>query len=80
VKVVEKPVQDIWNDALSGILMTVPVYRYKMDKAVDAKQLPIIQNKVEGFPKDKVFYLIIEDDDMSVLEYLRTILLWFTKP
>jgi len=80
VKVVEKPVQDIWNDALSGILMTVPVYRYKMDKAVDAKQLPIIQNKVEGFPKDKVFYLIIEDDDMSGLEYLRTILLWFTKP
>jgi len=53
VKVVEKPVQDIWNDALSGILMTVPVYRYKMDKAVDAKQLPIIQNKVEAFPRIK---------------------------
>jgi len=64
VKVVEKPVQDIWNDALSGILMTVPVYRYKMDKAVDAKQLPIIQNKVEGFPKDKV---AIENNAFMVL-------------
>jgi len=51
--------------------MTVPVYRYKMDKAVDAKQLPIIQNKVEGFPKDKVFYLIIEDDDMSGFRILK---------
>ncbi|HOM03052.1 MAG TPA: XRE family transcriptional regulator [Acetivibrio sp.] len=71
VKVVEKPVQDIWNDALSGILMTVPVYRYKMDKAVDTRQLPIIHNKVEGFPKDKVFYLIIEDNDMSGFRIIK---------
>ncbi|HHV29488.1 helix-turn-helix domain-containing protein [Acetivibrio mesophilus] len=71
VKVVEKPVQDIWNDALAGILMPVPVYRYKMDKSVDTKQLPIIHNKVEGFPKDKLFYLIIEDNDMSGFRIIK---------
>ncbi|GAE90600.1 helix-turn-helix domain-containing protein [Acetivibrio straminisolvens] len=71
VKVVEKPIQDIWNDALSGILMPVPVYRYKMDKAINTKQLPIIHNKVEGFPKDKVFYLMIEDNDMSGFRIIK---------
>ncbi len=65
VRVVEKPVQDIWNDALAGVLATVPVYSYKMDKAVDTRKMPIISNKVEGYPKDKVFYLSVEDDDMA---------------
>ncbi|MFZ5987941.1 MAG: S24 family peptidase [Bacillota bacterium] len=65
VKVIEKPVQDIWNDALAGVLMPVPVYTYKMDKAIQTKQLPIISNKVEGYPKDKVFYLTIEDNEMA---------------
>lgn len=64
-KVIEKPVQAIWTDALAGVIMKVPVYDYKMDKAVDSKQLPIIANKVEGFPKDKVFYLTVEDNEMS---------------
>ncbi|MDP4180484.1 MAG: helix-turn-helix domain-containing protein [Bacillota bacterium] len=64
VKVVEKPVQQIWNDALAGVLANVPVYNYKMDKAIETKQLPIVSNKVEGYPKDKVFYLFIEDDDL----------------
>lgn len=71
VKVVEKPVQDIWNDALAGILMPIPVYRYKMDKSIDTKQLPIIHNKVEGFPKDRLFYLIIEDNDMSGFRIIK---------
>ena len=71
VKVVEKPVQDIWNDALAGVLMTVPVYNYKMEKQLEIKQLPIINNKVEGFAKDKVFYLTIEDDDMAGFRILK---------
>ncbi|HEY9061879.1 MAG TPA: XRE family transcriptional regulator [Pseudobacteroides sp.] len=65
VRIVEKPVQDVWNDALAGVLAAVPVYNYKMDKAMDTKKMPIISNKVEGYPKDKVFYLSIEDDDMA---------------
>lgn len=71
VKVVEKPVQDIWNDALAGVLMSVPVYNYKMEKQVEIRQLPIINNKVEGYAKDKVFYLIIEDNDMAGFRILK---------
>jgi transcriptional regulator with XRE-family HTH domain len=65
VKVIEKPVQDTWNDALAGVLMNVPVYTYNMDKAIDTRKLPIIANKVEGHSKDKVFYLLIEDNEMA---------------
>lgn len=64
-KVIEKPVQAIWTDALAGVIMTVPVYDFMMDNAVGSKQLPIIANKVEGYPKDKVFYLTVEDNEMS---------------
>lgn len=64
-KVIEKPVQAVWTDALAGVIMTVPVYDYKMEKAVDTKHLPIIANKVEGLPKDRVFYLTVEDNEMS---------------
>jgi len=64
-KVIEKPVQEIWTDALAGVIMTIPVYGMKMDKAIASRQLPIINNKVDGFPKDKVFYLSIEDNEMS---------------
>lgn len=65
VRVVEKPVQDVWNDALAGILMAVPVYNYKMEKLAETRQLPIVSNKVDGFPKDRVFYLLIEDNEMT---------------
>ncbi len=64
-KVIEKPVQAIWTDALAGVIMSVPVYDYSMAAEIDSKKLPIIANKVEGFPKDKVFYLVVEDHDMS---------------
>ena len=70
-KVIEKPVQEIWTDALAGVIMTVPVYDYKMEKAVGSKQLPIISNKVEGYPKDKVFYLTVEDDEMSGFRLMK---------
>lgn len=70
-KVIEKPVQEIWTDALAGVIMTVPVYDYKMDKAVSVKQLPIIANKVEGCPKDKVFYLMAEGNDMSGFRIMK---------
>lgn len=69
--VIEKPVQEIWTDALAGVIMTVPVYGYAMDKAVATKQLPIIANKVEGCPKDKVFYLMVEDNEMSGFRIMK---------
>ena len=51
--------------------MSVPVYNYKMEKQVEIRQLPIINNKVEGFAKDKVFYLIVEDNDMAGFRILK---------
>lgn len=64
-KTAPKPVQQVWSDALGDILKAVPVYSYKMDRTIGTKQLPIISNKVEGCPRDKVFYLSIEDSDMT---------------
>jgi len=64
-KVIEKPVQAIWTDALAGVIMAVPVYDCKMENTAGSKQLPIIANKVEGFQKDKVFYLTVGDNEMS---------------
>ena len=64
-KAVPKPVIEVWSDALDSILKTVPVYDYKMDKALETKKLPVIDNKIEGYSKDKVFYIRIEDDYMS---------------
>lgn len=60
-----EPVQQVWDDAFGNILKTVPVYGYKMDKLIDKKLIPIEKNKVEGFAKEKVFYLNIEDTDMA---------------
>lgn len=70
-RVIEKPVKEIWTDALAGVLMPVPVYNYSMDKALDSKKLPIIANKVEGCPKDKVFYLVVGDNEMSGFRLLK---------
>jgi transcriptional regulator with XRE-family HTH domain len=61
----QQPVQEVWDDAFGNILKTVPIYDYRMDKVIDKKLLPIEKNKVEGFQKEKVFYLNIEDNDMA---------------
>ncbi len=60
-----QPVQEVWDDAFGNILKTVPVYDYRMDRLIEKKLLPIEKNKVEGFQKEKVFYLNIEDTDMT---------------
>ena len=60
-----QPVQEVWDDAFGNIMKTVPVYDYRMDRLIEKKLLPIEKNKVEGFQKEKVFYLNIEDTDMS---------------
>lgn len=71
MKAVPKPVQEIWDDALAGVLKSIPVYGYAMDKVIESRQLPVISNKVEGYPKDKVFYLKISDDDMSGFRIMK---------
>lgn len=71
VRVIEKPVQEVWHDALSGVLRDVPVYNYKMDKVLSTRKVPVIANKIEGYTKDKVFYLAIEDNDMIGFRILK---------
>ncbi|NLK86982.1 MAG: LexA family transcriptional regulator [Clostridiaceae bacterium] len=70
-KVIEKPVREIWTEALAGVIMTVPVYGYDLEKTTASKQLPIIDNKVEGCPKDKVIYIRAEDDSMSGFRIMK---------
>lgn len=60
----KEAVKDVWNEAFGSVLKNVPVYRYDLQKAIASKQLPLINNKVEGFSQDKVLYLEIEDEDM----------------
>ncbi|MFU0825653.1 S24 family peptidase [Clostridium sp.] len=62
-KTVEE-VNDVWNDAFSSVLKAVPIYGYDMNKALALRQMPVINNKIEGHSKDKVLFLQIEDDDM----------------
>lgn len=64
VKKKQEDVKEVWNEAFSSVLKNVPIYKYDMRKPVAAKQLPLINNRVEGHAQDKVLYLEIEDDDM----------------
>lgn len=60
----EEKIQEKWSDALSSILKSVPVYDYSLNKILYTKQLPIVSNKVDGYSKDKVLFLKIQDNDM----------------
>lgn len=60
----KESVKEVWSEAFGSVLKNVPVYRYGLEKAISWKQLPLINNKVEGYAQDKVLYLEIEDDDM----------------
>lgn len=53
----------IWLDALSGVLQHVPIYNAVM-KEVGSRLMPVKEGKVEGAPKDKVYYYQAPDDDM----------------
>ncbi len=60
----KESVKEVWNEAFGSVLKNVPIYKYDLQKAASFKQLPLINNKVEGYAQDKAFYLEIEDDDM----------------
>lgn len=62
------PVEQIWGEALGSILRSVPIYDFNnMNKPVSKRQMAIENNKINGYPKDKVFYLTIKDSEMSGL-------------
>ena len=56
---------ELWSDAFSSVLKSVPIYNYSLNNVKGRKELPIHANKVEGFPQDKVLYLEIQDNEMS---------------
>ncbi len=58
-------VNEVWNQAFGSVLKNVPIYDYSLNKVHGSRQLPVHSNKIEGHSADKVFYLIIEDDDMN---------------
>ena len=60
----ESPINSIWTDALSSVVKSVPIYNYEL-KTLSTIPRVVTNNKIENFNSDKVFYLIIEDTDLS---------------
>lgn len=57
-------INDTWSGAFASVLKSVPVYDYNLNSVINTKLMPIQNNKVEGFPQDKVLYLEIMDEEM----------------
>jgi len=50
-----------WEQAFSSVICEVPVYDYNLANVVTSKKLVIQDNKVEGIPTDKAFYIQVDD-------------------
>lgn len=61
----KKDINPVWNDALGSILKNVPVYKTDLKTVISSRQLPVISNKIEGHPQNKVFFIEIQNDDMT---------------
>lgn len=62
---------EVWTDAFSSVLKSVPIYDYSLSKINGFKEMPVHSNKIEGYPQDKVCYLQIEDDEMSGFRIMK---------
>ncbi|NME82297.1 helix-turn-helix transcriptional regulator [Clostridium sp. SM-530-WT-3G] len=62
---------EVWTEAFSSVLKNVPIYNYSLANQKGTKELPIHSNKIEGYQQDKVFYIEIEDDEMSGFRMLK---------
>ncbi|GAB6168667.1 XRE family transcriptional regulator [Clostridium carnis] len=62
---------EVWTSAFSSVLKNVPIFDYELKKQKGFKELPIHSNKVEGFPQDKVFYIEVQNDEMSGFRMLK---------
>lgn len=67
----KKEKSEVWTDAFSSILKSVPVYDYTFKNVIDKKSLPVINNKIEGFNQDKVFFIKIENNDMTGFRIMK---------
>lgn len=62
---------EVWTDAFSSVLRSVPIYNYALSVKKGSKEMPVHSNKIEDYPQDKVFYLEIEDDEMIGFRMLK---------
>lgn len=62
---------EVWTDAFSSVLRSIPIYDYSLSNKKGSKELPVHSNKIENYPQDKVFYLEIEDDEMNGFRMLK---------
>jgi transcriptional regulator with XRE-family HTH domain len=62
---------EVWTDAFSSVLRSVPIYNYSLSNKKGIKEMPVHSNKIENYPQDKVFYLEIEDDEMNGFRMLK---------
>lgn len=60
----KEAVNEVWSEAFGEVLRNVPVYDYSMARVLEFRKMPVIDNKIEGYGQDKVFFLSIQDDEM----------------
>ena len=58
-------VNEFWNQAFGSFLKNVPIYDYSLTQVKGYKQLATASNKIDGHTANKVFYLRIENNDMT---------------
>lgn len=58
-------VNEVWNQAFGSVLKNVPIYNYSLTQVKGYKQLATASNKIDGHTANKVFYLRIENNDMT---------------
>ncbi len=58
-------VNEVWNQAFGSVLKNVPIYDYSLNQTKGYKQLATSSNKIDGHTANKVFYLNIENNDMT---------------
>lgn len=58
-------VNEVWNQAFGSVLKNVPIYDYSLNQTKGYKQLVTSSNKIDGHTANKVFYLNIENNDMT---------------
>lgn len=62
---------ELWTDAFSSVLRSVPIYDYSLLNKKGSKEMPVHSNRIENYPQDKVFYIEIEDDEMNGFRMLK---------
>ncbi|MGL4656722.1 MAG: S24 family peptidase [Sarcina sp.] len=61
----DSEVNEMWSQAFGSNLKNVPIFNYDLNKALGHRQLPMSSNKIDGHASDKVFYIKIEENDMT---------------